>query len=103
MNYPQLPLSALLRGPVLHTPQGMVLLVASTVYVLVGLLSFAIGEKVATPSVAEKFGVWCLLVPLVLFVLFVRMNGPKFQPSKANAAWGTLLAALPILVVLLGW
>ena len=99
MDYSRLPLMTLLRGPVLHTPQGLVLVVSSALYILLGVASLGFGDTVTSLDTVKKLWIGCFFMPVILFVLFVRGNSPNFSPSIPRALWGGFLAALPIFVV----
>ena len=87
-----------LRGPVLHTPQGWVLLGASVGYVLLGCV-LLVDESIAALAVIRDLWVGCFFMPLILLLFFVRTNEPDFSPSMPNTAWGFVLAVIPIFLV----
>jgi hypothetical protein len=92
------PLGELLRGPVLHTPQGIVLVGASVCYVLLGLALLAFGDALGALG-KKQLWLGCFVMPLLLFLFFVRNNAPGFEPSVKNAIWGVVLAGFPLAYV----
>ena len=93
---------ALVRGPIAHTPQGLLLLIASAVYAAVGVTLLLLADTFATLATVKKYWSGCVLMPVLLFVLYVKINGPDFGPSAVNTMWGLLFVVTPIAVVWLG-
>ena len=96
MDYGALPVTALIRGPLLHTPQGLVVLAASALYLIAATL-IAVGLLPApfrwpTWSTVGLFVFW----PFVMFLLFVKWNQPDFRASWPAAVWLLLCALAPI-------
>jgi len=70
MNYTNKPVSSLLRGPLLHTPQGRVVLASIGVYLILGLL-FWLGI-IALPSGKNLRAILfiCISWPFITFLFF---------------------------------
>lgn len=102
MNYTRQSISKLFRGPMLHTPQGIVFLISLAVYLLCAAL-FAFTD-IALPFgwAADKaigiFVAW----PLILFMLFIKQNMPDFAPSWLKAVWQSFYAVAPFVFISLG-
>jgi len=97
MSYFNRSLADLFRGPILHTPQGLTLLIASCFYWLYAacIVIFDIPTPFAWSSELAilLFMVW----PLILFLFFVKENSPAFLPSRKSAVWIFIYAAVPFL------
>lgn len=73
--------SAFFRGPVLHTPEGWLLIVGSSLSVFFAALAWLapsfIALNPARSSInATMFGMW----PILSFVLYVKFCAPHFRP-----------------------
>jgi hypothetical protein len=90
---------ALVRGPIAHTPQGLLLIIASVVYVAGGLTLLLLGDNFASLAAVKTYWGGCVLMPVLLLMYYVNINGPDFGPSAANTIWGLVLAVTPIAVV----
>jgi hypothetical protein len=89
-------LPAFLHGPVLHTPEGLIILAGSAAAWLFALLSWLaptwIGLNPARAAVnATAFGLW----PILLFVMYVKWSAPHFQPSIYTRIVLLILAGIP--------
>lgn len=101
MSYDRLPVTELLRGPVLRTPQGWVVLASAVLYASVALLAFFGGVH---PSLGKTTGavlVLCAFWPLITFLVFVRSSSPTFGASFPKAAYVAAVALCPIAYA--GW
>ena len=69
MDYRGQPVTALLRGPLLHTPQGIAVLAFSALYLLLAAL-YAFADLAPRPGwrAASIIGL-CLAWPIILFLL----------------------------------
>lgn len=91
------PLSALFRGPILHTPEGLIMLLGSLASLLFALLSFFAPSWVGLTSSrsainATMFGMW----PILLFVFYIRFCAPRrFQPSVFSSLLVLCTAGIP--------
>ena len=95
MNNAGLSVGAFIRGPLVHTPQGIVVLAFSVLYfVIAAMLAFGF---IAPPSPwlpANLLGL-CLTWPFILVLLFIRSDFPVFSPSWGSAAWLGVCAVAP--------
>jgi hypothetical protein len=95
MNIVTPSVGAFIRGPLVHTQQGIVVLVFSALYLVAAFL-FAFAD-VAPPSPwrqANAVGL-SLVWPFILVLLFVRSGYPDFSPSWRSALWLTACAITP--------
>jgi hypothetical protein len=100
MDYSGQPVAALLRGPLLHTPQGIAVLVFSAIYLLLAAL-FAFADLSPPPGWrAASIISLCLFWPILLFLLFVKHGEPSFAPSWGGAAWLACCALAPVVFTL---
>lgn len=97
MNYARLPITALLRGPLLHTPQGCVVLVYFVAYTIAAALVWFLQLPPPIGKTPEVFLTICLAWPFIVFLMFVRDGSPTFVASWPAAAWLILCGALPAL------
>jgi hypothetical protein len=98
MDYTHAPVSLLLRGPLLTTPQGWVCIGASAAYIGAALF-FSLTETVppfgwSRGKTSTLFAVW----PALLFLYFIKDNLPDFSPSWKAAGWHAFIASLPLLL-----
>ena len=98
MDYTRAPVSQLLAGPLLTTPQGWVCIGASIAYLGAALI-FSLTEADppfgwSSAKTGTLFAVW----PALLFLYFVKDNLPSFTPSWKAAGWQAFIATLPLLL-----
>jgi hypothetical protein len=91
------PLSEFIRGPLLHTPEGIIVILGGATSCLFALLAgFAPAWIGLAPersaSNATLFGLW----PILLFVLYVKWSAPHFQPSIYTRIVLLIWAGIPI-------
>ncbi|MDQ8022922.1 MAG: hypothetical protein REI94_13875 [Moraxellaceae bacterium] len=99
MDYFHSPVSRLLKGPLLHTPQGMVVLATGAVG-LAGAIAWGLFEL--GPALGKSAGqltVMCLGWPIIIFLLFVKNGAPGFHPSWRQTMY-LLVGALGLPVYL---
>lgn len=101
MNYAHRPITEFLRGPLLRTPQGWVVLASLAFYWLLALLMLLTGFNPLPTKEGGGSVVLALLYPLVVFVYFVRFAMPEFRFSASDSAILLLAALMP--VGLVGW
>ena len=95
MNYSNESIFALLRGPLLRTPQGLVVLLNGVVYLT---LAIAYGVLDFTPPVnktPETAVAFCLGWPLIFFMMWIKQGIPSFKASGWDAAFLILVACVP--------
>ncbi len=96
MSYANQPVSELLKGPLLHTPQGWVVLISTGVYlVLAGLLWLGFIAPPAGKNIEASI-VACIFWPLITFLFFVKTNLPNFSASWGKAFFVAISAFAPI-------
>ena len=95
MRYFDRSLTDLFRGPILHTPQGLTLLVTSSAYWLYAICIVFL--DIATPfNWSAEFAIILFMAwPLILFLFFVKESAPSFLPSWKKAIWIFVYASLP--------
>ena len=100
MDYSHQPVAAMLRGPLISTPQGLVVCASFFGY---GLLAVAYLVFGVTPPLGKSTGAataLCLFWPFIVFLLFVKHGLPSFQPKWSEAGFLALCTAAPVLYVL---
>jgi hypothetical protein len=97
MDYGKLPVTALLRGPLLSTPQGRVVLLYLVAYLAAAALVWLLQLPPPIGKTPEVFIELCIAWPFIVFLMFVRDSSPTFAASWATAAWLILYGALPVL------
>ncbi len=99
MSYANRSITSLLRGPLLHTPQGLVVLVVLAVHL--ALLPFVHTGSISLLGKSSTTGmVICLSWPLITCLYFIRegvSTTPEFKPSVPRALWILLIGMAPTL------
>lgn len=91
----------LLRGPLLHTPQGWSAIAAAVLYAFIAI---ALMLGVIAPPLGKDLGsvlVICAAWPLITFLIFVKHSLPDFLPSWGKAIFVCICAVAPIAYVAL--
>ena len=99
MSYANQSAISLLRGPLLHTPQGWAVLATVAVYVFIAAI-LALGFS--TPPLGKDLAsilVVCAIWPFITFLIFVKHNLPDFRSSWGNAVFVSICAIAPIAYV----
>ncbi len=99
VDFTNQPVTALLRGPLLSTPQGLVVIASCVCY---STLALAYGVFGLLPPFGKSTGsvvVICLSWPFIVFLLFIKEGMPSFAPSRGKAAFLAVCAAAPALYV----
>jgi len=96
MDYDRRPVTELLRGPLLHTPQGWVVIATGLLYAVAALLGWFFGVNLLVAKSSSAFFVLCVAWPFITFLYFVRSSAPHFAPSKARAVELAITAVLPL-------
>jgi hypothetical protein len=97
VDYGRLPVSRLLRGPLLHTPQGLVVVAWTGAYLLAALVAYLVGWSPWQGKFQSGFIALCFAWPVIVFVMFIRDNHPEFKRSWGRATWLVIYGALPML------
>jgi hypothetical protein len=85
------------RGPLLYTPQGWVVLGSAVLYVGLALVVAVSGTAPPVLKTHGAFYVLCVAWPFILFLYFVRLNGPSFVASNARALVLAAVAVAPFI------
>lgn len=96
MDWGRAPLSSFFRGPVLHSPEGLVMLAGCAASLLFALLSWLVPEWIFIPD--KRIGVAITLFalwPVCLFTIYVRLCAPDFCPRIFTTLAVSASAALP--------
>jgi len=96
MDHLHSPITDFLRGPLLSTPQGWVVIGFSAIYLIFGFLILWIGLPQIFSLKTDVLATICFLWPGILFLYFVRVSSPSFFPSFLEAAWLCFYAIAPI-------
>ena len=100
MTYESQPVVNLLRGPLLRTPQGWVVLAGLCSYLLLALLFSLEAIKPPLGKDISSAVVICFFWPLITFLFFCKEGAPNFEPSWRQAALVGICALAPIGYVL---
>ena len=94
MDYTRAPLSEVIRGPLVRTPQGIACVALSILTILGGLACLAFPQLGTWPPF--RFGGFLLIWPLVLFMTFVRFSyNDDFAPSPNATAMVVITGVFP--------
>jgi hypothetical protein len=96
MDFSNQPLSSLLRGPLLNTPQGQVVIATAVCYLALAVL---ISLGLVVPPIKSGMPgaiVGCFVWPFIVFLYFVKSGLPSFTPSWFEAAFLALCSFLPV-------
>ena len=95
VDYTKLPVTALLRGPLLQTPQGWVVLAYAVVYLAAAGVVWLLQLPPPIGKTREVFLSLCFVWPFIVFLMFVRHGSPSFGGSWSATAWLVVYGALP--------
>lgn len=98
MDYMNQSVSSLLRGPLIHTVQGRVLIGATLGYASLAALLWAHVFSTVPETQLNSLAWGCLIYPGILFLMFVKHSAPAFKSS-----WGTALYLMVLSVLPLAW
>jgi hypothetical protein len=85
MAYDHRPVTDLLRGPLLHTPQGWVVVATTVFYAGLALAGAYFGVSPSLAKSPSAFFVVCVAWPMITFLFFVRSSSPNFGASKTRS------------------
>jgi hypothetical protein len=96
MDWDRAPLSAFFRGPLLHSPEGLIVLAGSGASLLFAVLAWLAPGAIFLPEkrvevAVTLFAIW----PICLFTIYVRMCAPEFRPRVFTTLFILASAALP--------
>jgi hypothetical protein len=96
-DYSSQSIASLLRGPLISTPQGWVVVASAVLYAVLALALTVFG---LSPPLGKSLG-WalglCIAWPFIVFLMFIKIGLPSFAPSWNRAAFLTVCAAAPML------
>lgn len=95
LDYGRLPVTALLRGPLLHTPQGLAVVACAVSYLGAAGVVWLFQLPPLIGRTREVFFMLCVLWPCIVFLMFIRHSRPDFRSSWGTAAWVAIYGALP--------
>lgn len=95
MNYMKRPFSEWIKGPLLSTPQGWVVLLSSMVYGVLAAGFWGFGLAVPISASRESTGVFCACWPFIVFLFFVRDALPASTRLGLAPIYSRLLRPLP--------
>ena len=98
MNYENLPISALLKGPLLHTPQGWVVMCFSALYLLLAVTLEVSGVD-PWRGFLNATG-FCVVWIFFLFAVFISAGRPSFVASWRKGILIAIIASAPITITL---
>jgi hypothetical protein len=96
MDWTRSSLAEFFRGPVLHSPEGLIFLAGSIASLVFALLAWLMPTAVFIPE--RRVGVAIVLFaiwPICLFALYVRMCAPHFHPRLFTSLVVLAAAAFP--------
>lgn len=97
MDYSNHSVSALLRGPLISTSEGWVVLLSFLAY---AALAVAYGVFGVNPPMGRSAGTavtGCLIWPFIVFLFFVKNGLPSFKSSAWGTAFLVLCSAMPVI------
>ncbi|WP_157275017.1 hypothetical protein [Dechloromonas agitata] len=100
MDYTHQPVIALLRGPLVYTPQGLVVLASAVVYFAIAAAYLVFGITPPLGKDIEVVVALCLFWPFIVFLFFIKNGMPSFAPSRRGALFLSVVAGMPVLHVL---
>jgi hypothetical protein len=86
---------AFIRGPLIHTQQGIVVVVFSVLYLIAASLFAFSGVTPPSPWRQVNAIGLCLVWPFVIVLAFIRTDFPAFSPSWRSALWLSVWAIAP--------
>lgn len=96
MDYGRLPVTDLLRGPLLHTPQGRAVLFWAIAYLSAAAVVWLFQLPPPIGKTREVFIALCVVWPFIVFLMFIRHSTSDFRSSWPTAAWVAFYGALPV-------
>ena len=100
MDWSQQPLLSFLRGPVIGTRDGRLILIGSCVSLIFALLAWISPGAInlTGPSFLGEIIIFSLW-PAILFVLYVAFCSPDFRPNWLTSLFIAIAACFPFYLV----
>lgn len=90
------PLSALFRGPVLHTPEGLIMLTGGLASILFAFLSYFVPSWIGIPpNRSDIHATTFVLWPILLFVFYIKFCASDFRSSLFSSLLTLIVAGTP--------
>ena len=100
MDWSRTNLRTFICGPLVHTPEGTVVLIGSTLSFLFAGFRWYVPSLVGLrPELSTGNTLIFLIWPVALFVGYVAICSPDFSPIVVSIALGFSLAAFPFWLV----
>ncbi|MBC9248960.1 hypothetical protein A9179_01600 [Pseudomonas alcaligenes] len=99
MNFSQQPISTILKGPLLSTPQGIACILFSAVAIITGTLYLLLPASLSSHKFLG-FGGAIFIWPVLLFVIFVKHSMNDFRPSWWATAMVSFYGLIPFAIPL---
>lgn len=99
MDYSNQSIGALLRGPLLTTTQGHIVLLTLPCYLVLAVL-FAVGA--VSPPLGKSIDsvvTFCVVWPFIVFLMFIKNGLPSFKPSVSGSLFLVVAALMPVAFV----
>lgn len=103
VDYARLPVSDLVRGPLLHTPQGIAVVICALAYLNAACIVWLFQLPPPIGKTLEVFFLLCVGWPFIVFLMFIRHSPSDFRSSWATAAWIVFYGALPAVFRVYDW
>lgn len=101
MDWSRQPISKVIRGPMLHTTEGLLLIIGSFVSLLFAFLAWLqpnlihLWHRSSTLGEVVLFGTW----PIILLVIFVALGSPNFRPNWFTTLFMLCAVSFPFYLV----
>lgn len=100
MDWARVNLRAFIRGPLVGTPEGLLVLIGTSLSLLfAGLSWYAPGLVGLRPQLATGNALIFAIWPVPLFVGYVAFCSPDFRPTVFSIAMVFCMAAFPFWLV----
>jgi hypothetical protein len=96
MDYTTASVGSLLRGPLLHTPQGWICVVTLITYIVVAIAVVLFGASAPFAKTTSAALVLCATWPFITLLFWIKGSQPSFASSWAKAVWLLVVGVAPI-------
>jgi hypothetical protein len=104
MDYLRSSVMHLLRGPLLYTPQGWVVLATAAIGWGFASVAWVTGLSIFGEQLTGKELTLALVWPLLVFMFYLNLCAPHFKASRSHTAHLTVSAlALPCYMIFEAW